>query len=171
MPARSRAAWARERNGRHFRTRASLFEDRVRPHRLERQRGLQLRRRADGPAGKTSVTRELPVGEAVKLRQLSLIPCGTSGQLFSSRCQRQYRQGVRDAAAKLDLLSTSDSAGRNRRMARLSRTARGRGGARRDRTDDLLLAKQALSQLSYGPTCGPPPVRPQTRSRTNKVKE
>ena len=26
-----------------------------------------------------------------------------------------------------------------------------RGGARRSRTDDLLLAKQALSQLSYGP--------------------
>ena len=30
------------------------------------------------------------------------------------------------------------------------RTA-GVGGARRDRTADLLLAKQALSQLSYGP--------------------
>ena len=29
----------------------------------------------------------------------------------------------------------------------------GAGGARRNRTDDLLLAKQALSQLSYGP-CG-----------------
>jgi hypothetical protein len=28
------------------------------------------------------------------------------------------------------------------------------GGARRDRTDDLLLAKQALSQLSYGPFPG-----------------
>ena len=28
---------------------------------------------------------------------------------------------------------------------------RGAGGANRDRTDDLLLAKQALSQLSYGP--------------------
>ncbi len=27
-----------------------------------------------------------------------------------------------------------------------------RGGARRDRTDDLMLAKHALSQLSYGPT-------------------
>jgi hypothetical protein len=27
----------------------------------------------------------------------------------------------------------------------------GFGGARRDRTDDILLAKQALSQLSYGP--------------------
>ena len=30
-------------------------------------------------------------------------------------------------------------------------TAQGTGGAERDRTDDLLLAKQALSQLSYGP--------------------
>ena len=28
------------------------------------------------------------------------------------------------------------------------------GGARRNRTDDLLLAKQALSQLSYGPAGG-----------------
>ncbi len=28
------------------------------------------------------------------------------------------------------------------------------GGARRDRTDDLLLAKHALSQLSYGPIFG-----------------
>ena len=27
----------------------------------------------------------------------------------------------------------------------------GSGGARRDRTDDLLNANQALSQLSYGP--------------------
>jgi hypothetical protein len=36
---------------------------------------------------------------------------------------------------------------------RFRRTQRGdpAGGARRDRTDDLLLAKQALSQLSYGP--------------------
>ena len=30
------------------------------------------------------------------------------------------------------------------------------GGARRDRTDDLLLAKQALSQLSYGPSARKP---------------
>ena len=36
--------------------------------------------------------------------------------------------------------------------ARVSRTWHPTsGGARRDRTDDLLLAKQALSQLSYGP--------------------
>ena len=30
----------------------------------------------------------------------------------------------------------------------------GAGGANRDRTGDLLLAKQALSQLSYGPGYG-----------------
>jgi hypothetical protein len=35
------------------------------------------------------------------------------------------------------------------------------GGANRDRTDDLLLAKQALSQLSYGPA--PRPRLHQTR--------
>ncbi len=53
---------------------------------------------------------------------------------------------------------------------RMSRTAHSRtdifrsladgiaaGGARRDRTDDLLLAKQALSQLSYGPAPVEPP--------------
>src|SRR5882757_5617106 len=33
---------------------------------------------------------------------------------------------------------------------RVARRAK-RGGARRDRTDDLMLAKHALSQLSYGP--------------------
>ena len=31
------------------------------------------------------------------------------------------------------------------------------GGARRDRTDDLKLAKLPLSQLSYGPVLNPPP--------------
>jgi hypothetical protein len=41
-----------------------------------------------------------------------------------------------------------------RRSMRVAQSAMARtkvGGARRDRTDDLLLAKQALSQLSYGP--------------------
>lgn len=32
-----------------------------------------------------------------------------------------------------------------------TRIVRGDGGARRIRTDDILLAKQALYQLSYGP--------------------
>src|SRR4029453_8463809 len=34
------------------------------------------------------------------------------------------------------------------------------GGARRDRTDDLLLAKQALSQLRYAPVSNLRPIRP-----------
>ncbi len=33
----------------------------------------------------------------------------------------------------------------------IRRSASKTGGARRDRTDDLMLAKHALSQLSYGP--------------------
>ena len=40
------------------------------------------------------------------------------------------------------------------------------GGARRDRTADLLHAMQALSQLSYGPTQG----RRNLRSRLRVVK-
>ena len=40
------------------------------------------------------------------------------------------------------------------KRARFQRRVTGNGGARRDRTDDLLRARQALSQLSYGPvTC------------------
>ena len=35
--------------------------------------------------------------------------------------------------------------------SRHSRSSIPSGGARRDRTDDLMLAKHALSQLSYGP--------------------
>ena len=41
----------------------------------------------------------------------------------------------------------------------------GVGGARRDRTDDLLLAKQALSQLSYGPV-----GRRRDRSQKSKIR-
>ena len=37
-------------------------------------------------------------------------------------------------------------------IVRSSRSIKPSGGARRDRTDDLMLAKHALSQLSYGPT-------------------
>ena len=40
------------------------------------------------------------------------------------------------------------------------------GGARRDRTDDLLLAKQALSQLSYGPIVGKRPPSLKLRRAT-----
>jgi hypothetical protein len=43
---------------------------------------------------------------------------------------------------------------------------RERGGASRDRTDDPLLAKQVLSQLSYGPGVRQP--RPKTRPRAGR---
>ncbi len=43
---------------------------------------------------------------------------------------------------------------------RMSQPWVGVGGARRDRTDDLMLAKHALSQLSYGPAFGLAAARP-----------
>ena len=57
---------------------------------------------------------------------------------------------------------------RTRALRRLDVLTRGlaharSGGARRDRTDDLLLAKQALSQLSYGPVST---LRPPSRQRS-----
>ena len=67
--------------------------------------------------------------------------------------------------ARIDLLFTmSDNTSAARQCRRRPNTiSRERaflheqppGGARRDRTDDLLLAKQALSQLSYGPLFRP----------------
>ena len=57
----------------------------------------------------------------------------------SSRCQiSRLRIRLRGLAQAKDVLC-----GRAQGSA---------GGARRNRTDDLLLAKQALSQLSYGPS-------------------
>ena len=43
------------------------------------------------------------------------------------------------------------------------------GGARRDRTDDLMLAKHALSQLSYGPVARAQAVRAQP-SRLSRLR-
>ena len=49
----------------------------------------------------------------------------------------------------LDLLTSSERRSEERR-AKFQEN----GGDRRDRTDDLMLAKHALSQLSYGPIFG-----------------
>jgi hypothetical protein len=71
------------------------------------------------------------------------------GSISSSRCQttRAPTTGFCDEASKaLELGFSRTSSGRRQRPA-----GKPSGGARRDRTDDLLLAKQALSQLSYGP--------------------
>jgi hypothetical protein len=47
------------------------------------------------------------------------------------------------------------------------------GGARRDRTDDLMLAKHALSQLSYGPGAAKPrrSQKSEVRSRKQGARE
>ena len=59
-----------------------------------------------------------------------------------------------------DMRVSCDPRGSRRTAPRVSltfRTADPSGGARRDRTDDLMLAKHALSQLSYGPLRRWPP--------------
>jgi hypothetical protein len=89
---------------------------------------------------------------------------GGLGAISSSRCQTtRTRRGEPRAGANRctsgRAASLPDAAprkhARRRASGRMSGSSRssGRrsGGARRDRTDDLLLAKQALSQLSYGP--------------------
>ena len=85
-----------------------------------------------------------------------------TGRVHSSRC-RTTRPATRagDAPSQPNSLSSEPTDRRILRMrtrgARPPRSDRpapqamGRGGARRDRTDDLMLAKHALSQLSYGP--------------------
>jgi hypothetical protein len=67
-------------------------------------------------------------------------------QIFSLRCHAEQAEGTSLPqtlyANDLSILSTP---------TRQSCGLRWYGGAGRDRTDDILLAKQALSQLSYGP--------------------
>ena len=57
------------------------------------------------------------------------------------------------AGAKLTTKLLSLTHGLRERPALRRRVVRAKqnGGARRDRTDDIVLAKHALSQLSYGP--------------------
>ena len=85
------------------------------------------------------------------------------GAISSSRCQTtRARPGRRARRARIVYFWTSAARTCRKQTRRERRAARWRalraasdrarsGGARRDRTDDLLLAKQALSQLSYGP--------------------
>ena len=176
MPARSGSLGPERERPAFKKTRASKGSGPPIP--LQTATWIQLHRRAGGTAGKTSVTRELPVCEAVKLRQLSLTPPSRAERrnvrttlLFTMSANRQpapseplqnlhsYDKHFVRLALLLQLRYDS-----LRRVAKgtpgRSRGAAKAGGARRDRTDDLLLAKQALSQLSYGPVREPSAVRP-----------
>ena len=105
-------------------------------------------------------------------------PIATTGYVPSSRCQISARlvDSTRHEAVWMDEIprrrafsagllearcwsqqsnQLADCVGialrRSARSNRLAKPLRRSGGARRDRTDDLMLAKHALSQLSYGP--------------------
>ncbi len=91
------------------------------------------------------------------------------GQTFSSRCQTARRRP--EASRRICFLSGRfptlqalevwwsqpvcpqhlQVRGQTTQIPHGDTMSKANGGARRDRTDDLLLAKQALSQLSYGP--------------------
>ena len=95
----------------------------------------------------------------------------TPGRTLHSRCQT-HPPAMRQAdgnSCRFDRLAALLRQGSGGRPAsrlsagpvlRSSERAKQDGGARRDRTDDLMLAKHALYQLSYGP---PKAYRPQRR--------
>ena len=106
--------------------------------------------------GTTSMTlkpvssRSIPITSRSSHANLGTCPDeGHSEWIFSLRCQitsrpkpEPRRLNCFDADEKAIDRSTIPAAKPGRKRV---------GGARRDRTDDILLAKQALSQLSYGP--------------------
>ena len=69
------------------------------------------------------------------------------GSISSSRCQTIPHAASRQDSEHAKLMFR----GRALNEATSSIVRQPSGGARRDRTDDLMLAKHALSQLSYGP--------------------
>ena len=114
-----------------------------------------LRAQSDGPDQKDQLASNTPGDVAVMPRPLKKVPAG--GQ--SRRTNRMYflfTMSDNPLTARRPVRSTN--AWRSETLvwtmanpaAHRSSGARP-GGARRDRTDDLVLAKHALSQLSYGP--------------------
>ena len=101
-----------------------------------------------GPSARTaSASSRMPRGPN---RQIGYIPssrCRTtrSGQRRERCAGRTDQRRIPDCADGLEAPVAVD------RPFRSEAIAQGDGGARRDRTDDLMLAKHALSQLSYCP--------------------
>ena len=135
--------------------------------------------RAETGLRKTSVTRELPVGDAGHAPSAFAHPSSgrpdnsslhdvnagkDAGERSENRSQRQESLPAPHPEFWLLICSGFRQARSNPRLAHayFLEFVRGGGGARRDRTDDLLLAKQALSQLSYGP------VRDQSSAISNQ---
>jgi hypothetical protein len=74
---------------------------------------------------------------------------GNDGKSLAPEILHRSRNGCRTETA--ETAGNQHARSLSERHSRPSHRNRRSGGARRDRTDDLLLAKQALSQLSYGP--------------------
>lgn len=93
-------------------------------------------------------------GYEVRTNLLFTMSYRTGGEPEGSPQTLKRMTFSRPAPSLLDTLSSGEEA--SLRIAqRQSCGLRGNGGAGRDRTDDILLAKQALSQLSYGPLITP----------------
>ena len=95
------------------------------------------------------------VSEETILRSpLRLVPCRGRPPPRQRPCLPFLPLRLGDGARKSRLQTSSDERCQRTNRCRLHRVFLhlcDGGGGRRDRTDDLLLAKQALSQLSYAP--------------------
>src|SRR5690606_13702890 len=87
------------------------------------------------PRRRTDIINARPI-EGVYDNPKGRTPMAEPEQIFSSRCRTA--QAAAEAGCKLF-------------SWRMTSVPASSGGAGRDRTDDPLLAKQVLSQLSYGP--------------------
>lgn len=96
--------------------------------------------------GRLSVSRDKshPL-RAMKFEQIFSLRCHT--EQAESRCSPQTLKTNDFFSAGFTSTRHPFSPGEEATILRIARS----GGAGRDRTDDILLAKQALSQLSYGP--------------------
>ena len=76
---------------------------------------------------------------------------GDAGSTLPSQCHPATRAERRKVAETCFLARVCDRSGPAQPRARPKSQKGGAGGAGRSRTDDLMLAKHALYQLSYGP--------------------
>src|SRR5215831_976125 len=78
-------------------------------------------------------------------------PCSFASAHSAAIAAAKSYVGAKQKRMSASRLSKPPAIMHAKRQAGPEQPSRRSGGARRDRTDDLLLAKQALSQLSYGP--------------------
>ena len=103
------------------------------------------------PAGAMRLAAPDPMRMIVSTRTI-----GSIAMRIIMRGQRRRKSGAPGISLLHDVKQTPELLTAEPVLFCLGRSFRGSGGARRDRTDDLKLAKLALSQLSYGPVrpCG-----------------